>query len=135
MAARLCAVPVAEALCAAEDRVAAAAPLREAWAATPHLGAQPLADDVVALARRARISLSVEDAPSTEETASAAIPFGLTDREREVLGLVAAGRSNGQIAKALFISPKTASVHLSNILARLGLPAESKRPAWPTGWA
>ena len=45
----------------------------------------------------------------------------MTDREREVLGLVAAGRSNGQIATALFISPKTASVHVSNILAKLGV--------------
>ena len=49
------------------------------------------------------------------------VPFGLTDREREVLALVAAGRSNGQIATALFISPKTASVHVSNILAKLGV--------------
>ena len=41
--------------------------------------------------------------------------------EREVLALVAAGRSNGQIAASLFISPKTASVHVSNILAKLGV--------------
>jgi DNA-binding CsgD family transcriptional regulator len=109
----------AEALCAAGDRESAAAPLREARVETARLGARPLADDVMALARRARIPLVVEDAGSTEPTA--ATPFGLTDREREVLGLVAAGRSNGQIAKALFISPKTASVHVSNILAKLGV--------------
>lgn len=48
-------------------------------------------------------------------------PFGLTEREREVLALVAAGRSNGQIASALYISPKTASVHVSNILTKLGV--------------
>lgn len=46
--------------------------------------------------------------------------FGLTDREREVLLLVTQGRSNPEIAAALFISPKTASVHVSNILAELG---------------
>ncbi|MFC7742596.1 response regulator transcription factor [Nocardiopsis composta] len=46
--------------------------------------------------------------------------LGLTAREREVLRLVAAGRSNRRIAEELFISPKTASVHVSNILAKLG---------------
>ena len=48
-------------------------------------------------------------------------PFGLTARELEVLRLVAAGRSNQQIAAELFISPKTASVHVSNILGKLGV--------------
>lgn len=48
-------------------------------------------------------------------------PYGLTSREREVLLLMAAGRSNPQIAQTLFISPKTASVHVSNILGKLGL--------------
>jgi DNA-binding CsgD family transcriptional regulator len=47
--------------------------------------------------------------------------FGLTDREREVALLVAEGRSNPEIAKILFISSKTASVHVSNILAKLGV--------------
>ena len=47
--------------------------------------------------------------------------FGLTDREREVLALLAAGRSNPEIARALFISAKTASVHVSNIMAKLGV--------------
>ncbi|MCU0283068.1 MAG: response regulator transcription factor [Candidatus Nanopelagicales bacterium] len=54
----------------------------------------------------------------------------LTPREREVLGLVAAGRSNGQIAEALFISVKTASVHVSNILAKLGVPSRTAAAAW-----
>ena len=45
--------------------------------------------------------------------------LGLTPREREVLALVADGRTNRQIAEALFISAKTASVHVSNILAKL----------------
>ena len=47
--------------------------------------------------------------------------FGLTARELEVMRLVAEGRSNGEIAERLFISRKTASVHVSNILAKLGV--------------
>ena len=47
-------------------------------------------------------------------------PLGLTGRELEVLRLVAAGQSNREIAAALVISPKTASVHVSNILGKLG---------------
>jgi len=83
------------------------------------MGAVPLLDDLLALARRAR--LAVDDDRPAEAAEPAAVPFGLTEREREVLALVAAGRSNGQIASALFISPKTASVHVSNILAKLGV--------------
>lgn len=52
--------------------------------------------------------------------ASAGSDLGLTQREVEVLGQLAAGRSDAQIAEALFISKKTASVHVSNILRKLG---------------
>ena len=45
--------------------------------------------------------------------------FGITDREREVLALLAQGRTNREIAQALVISEKTASVHVSHILAKL----------------
>jgi DNA-binding CsgD family transcriptional regulator/tetratricopeptide (TPR) repeat protein len=110
---------LADALCGTGDRSTAADLLRQAARAGERMGAQPLLDDVLALARRARIDLD-----ATGQTASPtpdSVPFGLTDREREVLALVAAGRSNGQIAAALFISPKTASVHVSNILAKLGV--------------
>ena len=50
----------------------------------------------------------------------------LTDREREVLGLVAEGLTNGEIARRLFISTKTASVHVSNILAKLGVASRTE---------
>jgi DNA-binding CsgD family transcriptional regulator len=55
--------------------------------------------------------------------------LGLTPREREVLALVAAGRTNRQIGEALFISDKTASVHVSNILAKLGVANRSEAAA------
>ncbi|GAA3173183.1 LuxR family transcriptional regulator [Blastococcus jejuensis] len=109
-----------EALCAGEDRAGAAAVLRLAAEAAEAMGAAPLLDDVRALARRARVPLD-DGVPGPSPATGAPVPFGLTDREREVLALVAAGRSNGQIATALFISPKTASVHVSNILAKLGV--------------
>ncbi len=72
------------------------------------------------LARRARISLT-EAGPASGASAQldARDRLGLTPRETEVLRLVAAGQSNRQIAEQLFISAKTASVHVSNILAKL----------------
>ena len=53
----------------------------------------------------------------------------LTAREAEVLGLLAQGRSNGEIGRALFISTKTASVHVSNILAKLGASSRGEAVA------
>ena len=63
----------------------------------------------------------------------AARPFGLTSRELEVLRLLADGMSNQEIAGELFISPKTASVHVSNIYAKLGV--ESRVAAATTAHA
>jgi DNA-binding CsgD family transcriptional regulator len=54
--------------------------------------------------------------------------LGLTPRDREALALVANGRSNRQIAEALFVRPKTAGVHVSNILAKLGVAGRVDRP-------
>ncbi len=107
----------AEALMATGDRDAATTALRHAAAIAGRLDARPLDAEVRALARRARLDLA-EHAQGTDAP-SAAVHLGLTPREAEVLTLVAAGRSNHQIAQALFISPKTASVHVSNILAKL----------------
>ena len=55
--------------------------------------------------------------------------YGLTARELEVLRLVAIGRSNRDIAAELFISAKTASVHVSNILAKLGVGSRGEAAA------
>jgi DNA-binding CsgD family transcriptional regulator len=63
-------------------------------------------------------------APDSDAAAKA--KHGLTPREREVLRLIAAGRSNAEIAAALFISVPTVKRHLTTILAKLGLPS---RPA------
>ena len=114
----------AEALLASGgDRDSAAVVLGRAAAITGRLGARPLEAEVQALARRARLDLA-PPAAATAPAPGALAPaeqLGLTPREVEVLALVAAGRSNRQIAQALFISPKTVSVHVSNILAKLGV--------------
>ena len=58
-------------------------------------------------------------------------PVGdLTARESEVAALIAEGLTNGQLAERLFISPKTAAVHVSNILAKLGLSSRTEIAAW-----
>lgn len=103
---------LAAALVAAGDRTAAAAPAREALAAARAMGARPLVDAVAELVRRARLG----------GAAGPAAPAGdvLTARESEVLALVAQGLSNRQVGERLFISGKTVSVHVSNLLAKLG---------------
>jgi DNA-binding CsgD family transcriptional regulator/tetratricopeptide (TPR) repeat protein len=118
----------AEALLAqGASRDAAAAALARAWTHAGKLGARPLVAEVESLARRARIELAAPaDAPGPDgaaapERAAVTDELGLTPREREVLALVVDGRTNRQIAEALFISHKTASVHVSNILAKLGV--------------
>jgi DNA-binding CsgD family transcriptional regulator/tetratricopeptide (TPR) repeat protein len=94
--------------------------LVEAWTIATRLGARPLITAAEQLAQRARIELGGGPAASEPESDPLAA-FGLTSREREVLLLLADGHSNPQIARELFISPKTASVHVSNILAKLGM--------------
>jgi DNA-binding CsgD family transcriptional regulator/tetratricopeptide (TPR) repeat protein len=112
----------AEALLASGgDRDTAAAVLGRAAAVTGRLGARPLDTEVKALARRARLDLAPRAVAAAAGPPTSAAQLGLTPREVEVLALVAAGRSNRQIAQALFISPKTVGVHVSNILAKLGV--------------
>ncbi|MFJ8300463.1 AAA family ATPase [Streptomyces sp. NPDC094447] len=109
-------------------REEATALLREARATAVRLGARPLREDVELLAARARLSLTEEkQTPAPSEPGDDT--FGLTPREQDVLRLVAAGRTNRQIAEELFISPKTASVHVSNILAKLGVSGRGEAAA------
>jgi ATP/maltotriose-dependent transcriptional regulator MalT len=113
----------ADAACASGDRDAAATPLDEAVRLTAMLGAAPLLEDARSLARRARIR--VEDGEPQDSIGA----FGLTEREREVLDLLADGCSNPQIAAALFISRKTASAHVSNIISKLGVSSRGEAAA------
>jgi DNA-binding CsgD family transcriptional regulator/tetratricopeptide (TPR) repeat protein len=107
-----------EALLAVGRREEAAEQARAAHATALRLGAEPLRNRVEALARRGRLDLG-PGVPLHEGLA--ALEAHLTPRELEVLRLVTAGRSNQQIGDALYISRKTASVHVSNILAKLGV--------------
>ncbi|MFJ8596693.1 AAA family ATPase [Streptomyces sp. NPDC093598] len=115
--------------CGGEDeRDRATELLRLAHTVARHLGARPLADAATALGRRARLPLTPagEPGPAPADPVEA---LGLTSRERDVLRLVAAGHTNRRIAQELFISPKTASVHVSNILGKLGVSGRGEAAA------
>ncbi len=104
-------------LASSRNRSAAALLLRTAAAqAVQHV---PLSNAIGVLARRARIELSQPDVPAPVDQPVHVSAFGLTERERAVLGLLGRGKTNPQIATALFISPRTASTHVSNILRKL----------------
>lgn len=148
----------AEALLVAPgDRSAASELLHSAHAAARRLGARPLAEAVEQLAGRARIVLEAADrasgrgdgilpaqlvaapdaavgsadadGPRTDPAIAAVESLGLTPREQDVHRLVSAGHTNRRIAEELFISPKTASVHVSNILAKLGVSSRGEAAA------
>ena len=112
------------------DRAQAEAALTSAIEGARQLRAGPLLASVEGLARRARLTVAVAASEPTDRPIPAATPaaraeappdLGLSTRELEVIALVAAGRTNGQIARELFISPKTASVHVTHILDKLGV--------------
>ncbi|MDQ0936267.1 helix-turn-helix transcriptional regulator [Streptomyces turgidiscabies] len=113
----------AEALLADGRREEAAAQARAARETAVRLGATPLLQDVDALIRRGRLT---EPAPGGDPGTA---PTPLTAREQDVLRLLALGRSNRQIGEELFISGKTASVHVSNILAKLGAASRGEAVA------
>jgi DNA-binding CsgD family transcriptional regulator/tetratricopeptide (TPR) repeat protein len=112
-------------------RAEAAEPLRAAHAVALRLGAAPLGREVQLLAQRGRISLEAPAEPAVAEPQAPSVTasLGLTRREAEVLALVAEGRTNRQIGQALFITPKTASIHVSRILAKLGVAGRGEAAA------
>jgi DNA-binding CsgD family transcriptional regulator/tetratricopeptide (TPR) repeat protein len=113
----------AEAMLGERGRKHEAVPvLRDAHRIALQLGASPLVEQIEHLARRARIRLAA--APPERRERQATTPEGvvvaLTTREWEVLSLVATGHTNREIGADLFISEKTASVHITNAMDKLG---------------
>ena len=124
---------LAEALAEAGERADAEQEWGLAAAIAAELGAAPLQAALDDLGRRARLGpAGGSRAGSGAGGQGGAAPdalAGLTSREREVLRVLAAGRSNREIAAALFIAPKTASVHVSNIMAKLGAASRTEAAA------
>ena len=100
----------------------AAVPLRAAHAVAVRIGAQPLARELELLAQRVRLDLAPPPLGDRDGDRGPGEALGLTAREAEVLTLIARGFTNREIADALVISVKTASVHVSHILSKLGVP-------------
>ena len=114
---------LAEALAERGEREEAATEWEAAVREAERLGAVPLLGALRDLGTRARLGGSAQAQRSSGPLDA------LTGREREVLRLVAEGRNNKEIAAVLFISPKTASVHVSNILAKLGVTSRTQAAA------
>ena len=120
-----------EAYIEAGDRSAACGTAQDALEVSRRLGARWLVDELSALAQRARLELGEEASERSSDSDGDAgeDPFGLTERERQVLALVAEGATNRQIGTALFMAEKTASVHVSRILAKLGVRSRTQAAA------
>jgi predicted ATPase/DNA-binding CsgD family transcriptional regulator len=133
----------AEAAIERSDREAAGEAARDALRSARELGAEWLVAEVSALGERARLELgtttrvgeSSDDADGaggpagSTNGAGAEDPFGLTPRERQVLALIAEGATNRQIGAALYMAEKTASVHVSRILSKLGVRSRTQAAA------
>ena len=99
------------------DRRVGVEQLRRALRLAVRLGAGPVEGELRDLAIRARIPI---EEPSADRSDGPAALNGLTARERDVLDLIAVGRTYGEIARALMISEKTVSTHVSHLLAKTG---------------
>jgi DNA-binding NarL/FixJ family response regulator len=134
----------AEGHAAAGEREAAGAAAAVALAAAEELGSEWLAAEVAGFVTRARLphGVAVADravrdggtaATATDAGAGADAadenPFDLTPRERQVLAALAEGHTNREIAASLFMAEKTASVHVSRILAKLGVRSRTEAAA------
>jgi DNA-binding CsgD family transcriptional regulator/tetratricopeptide (TPR) repeat protein len=123
----------AEAEIVAGDREAARASLGSARDAAAAIGIPTLIGRIDGLARRARLELVVKNEATRSPEPSLADssdreghPWGLSAREVEVLELVADGMTNREIARRLFIAEKTASVHVTHILDKVGVSSRTE---------
>jgi DNA-binding CsgD family transcriptional regulator len=128
----------AEALVGTEQRLDATEVAKQALEVSERLGAGWLSGELHGLCARARLELAATAAGGDGNGASAAgsgqpdgagLPFGLTPRELQVLTLIAEGATNRQIGNALFMAEKTASVHVSRILTKLGVRSRTQAAA------
>ncbi|MFG2905919.1 AAA family ATPase [Kitasatospora sp. NPDC048286] len=110
-------------------REAGAELLREAAELAAVRDDRPLGGQIAALAERAGLSLAPAERAAAVPAQAAGDSFNLTPRERDVLRLLARGWTNRQIAEELYISPKTASVHVSNILGKLAVGGRGEAAA------
>ncbi|WP_219464956.1 helix-turn-helix transcriptional regulator [Nonomuraea rhizosphaerae] len=101
----------------AGDPAAARTWISQVMAAAESLGASPLAKEAEVIARSAGVDLDQRESDQADDFRR----LGLTDRETEVLRLITFAHSNKEIAERLFISSKTVSVHVSNLLGKLGV--------------
>jgi ATP/maltotriose-dependent transcriptional regulator MalT len=115
------------------DRPRAVKALRAARAWALKVGAEPLLRDVDGLARRARLDLAEPASEIQPADLRAPVPspdpYGLSPRELEVLAMLVDGRTNREIGAALFISEKTASVHVTHILDKMGVASRGAAAA------
>jgi DNA-binding CsgD family transcriptional regulator len=109
------------ALLAEGKRDEARTSLPEVVAEAKAMGMNGVLEDAIRLGRRHRISVPGDDRPSKLDI--------LTGREREVLDVLATGATNRAIAERLFISEKTVSVHVTNLLAKLGVTNRTEAAA------
>ncbi|HEY8763920.1 MAG TPA: AAA family ATPase [Solirubrobacteraceae bacterium] len=128
----------AEALVEAGDRATACELAQAAVTSARQMGSRWLAQEVELLAERGRLALEAGGGSGVDAEAGAAAatvpepeadPFGLTPRERQVLALIAEGATNRQIGAALYMAEKTASVHVSRILSKLGVRSRTQAAA------
>jgi len=121
----------AEALVEAGDREHAAEVVAAALAVAEQLGAGWLGGELNGLAARGRLEGvgARADGGSADGAGGSETPFGLTPRELQVLTLIAEGATNRQIGAALYMAEKTASVHVSRILSKLGVSSRTQAAA------